>query len=84
MMTNEFMVIHFRLHAAVQTFALCSPILEPKLNIFLFQFGKFLTIRQTVQLVRVSGYQSMRGMGVVKKPERDNEKGRPQMTSHLF
>ena len=83
-MTKELLVLHFRLHAAVQTFTLCSPVLEPKLNIFLFQFGKFLTIRQTVQLVRVSGNQGMRGMSVVKKPERDDEKGRPQMTSHLF
>ena len=59
-----------RSDCAVEPLAFCSAIFEPKLNIFLFQFWKFLSVGQAVELIGVAGYQRVRRVGVVHKPEK--------------
>ena len=45
-----------------------STILEPELNVFLFQFGKLLSVRKLVKLFGISGDQRVRWMSVKHEP----------------
>lgn len=52
----------------VQPLSFGSPVLEPELDVFLLQLGELLPIGEFIELISVSSYQAMRGMGIKVKP----------------